>query len=1025
MVLCLSVGLSSAALAQEQTGSLHGTIYDDEGNVLPGVTVTLASRSMMGTKTYVTAETGAFRFPALPPGIYTITAAMPGFKTLTRGEIIIRVGKVVTLNVTMEVTTIEEEITVIAASPVVDVRQTKIAITFDKNLITNIPMARDLDDIVMSSPGAVPFVHSSGQTMPMTHGGSVRGNTYQIEGVNINNPAVMRKMTVFNFDNIDEVEMIVGGQPASVGFTDGVYINVVTRSGGNRLTGSALVYYTNDSLSQQLWTEEHAQAFGVAKPAVDKGLIETSFTLGGPIIRDKLWFFTSYRYYFRDRTSPFIPFTDTFGVYHGPYDVWEREHMPFIKLTAQLSPKFKAMGMFQLTDNMMPATLTGAYMIKESRVYRDHGRSYVGNIGLNYILDQNTFFDLKLGYARAWDPYYMHPDCRSLPRIRDFGVPYRDITTRRYDESYIRFKQQAGLYFTRFQDNMLGGNHEFKAGVEWEHGLANWSTWREDNMHWFIDSREPGNYYYGLVTWKGVPNVGKGRVQFWHMGSEYAASVEDGTVENNNKRYSAYIQDSVTFGKRLTLNLGLRWDRMTGWHPPKDKPVSGNPLSIYIGDKYVVPYTQERWPEYFPDGLNPYREMHYDGWDDIFVWSTIQPRIGFSYDVFGDGKTALKASYGRYAEYLMMQYISSGVNCFAPRQFRFDWYDTNFNEVPDEDDDWVVYSFDYREQTSEFAVMKVDPDTKAPRTNELTVGLSHELFKNFNFGVNFIYKWKSGIFSNALYDPDTKEWWYHPDQAAAERHWIPFTTIIPGTDDYPDQTVTFYVRSKDAPELFYAYSNVLELERKYRGIEFIFDKRMADGWQFSGSVSYSKAYGNVGGIWGESSGQQKYQPNYFVNRWGPHSADRPLAIKLMGTAQLPLGLILSSYFRYYSGSPWERNGSIRPPKSWCSENNGYRTYYSVNLEPQGIRRNKAKSILDIRLEKEFRIGDFGRIGAYIDVLNLLGWSNVSVGRNDVYRYNPSEENVSEPSNVTLQSAYKLISSITGVRQVKVSLRFSF
>lgn len=109
----------------------------------------------MGTQTYVTTDTGSYRFPALPPGHYTIKAEMPGFKTVTRGEIIVRVGMVVTVDIAMEMTTLEEEVTVTAASPVVDVEQTKLAVIMDKELLKNIPMARDLYDIVNSAPGAV------------------------------------------------------------------------------------------------------------------------------------------------------------------------------------------------------------------------------------------------------------------------------------------------------------------------------------------------------------------------------------------------------------------------------------------------------------------------------------------------------------------------------------------------------------------------------------------------------------------------------------------------------------------------------------------------------------------------------------------------------------------------------------------------------------------------------------------------------------------------------------------------------
>ncbi|MFQ5722256.1 MAG: hypothetical protein ACE5GI_07170, partial [Candidatus Aminicenantales bacterium] len=155
------------------------------------------------------------------------------------------------------------------------------------------------------------------------------------------------------------------------------------------------------------------------------------------------------------------------------------------------------------------------------------------------------------------------------------------------------------------------------------------------------------------------------------------------------------------------------------------------------------------------------------------------------------------------------------------------------------------------------------------------------------------------------------------------------------------------------------------------------------------------------------------------------SVDRPLQIKLMGTAQLPYRIFLSAYYRFFSGSPWVRAGYIVPPSSWCAEHNAYRDYYWVNIESRETpRRNRSVNYLDLRLEKEFRLGSFGRLGVYVDALNVLGFSNVSVGQNDVYIYYPVAENDST-GTVRLSSSYKVVSSVSGVRTLKASIRFSF
>jgi len=218
--------------------------------------------------------------------------------------------------------------------------------------------------------------------------------------------------------------------------------------------------------------------------------------------------------------------------------------------------------------------------------------------------------------------------------------------------------------------------------------------------------------------------------------------------------------------------------------------------------------------------------------------------------------------------------------------------------------------YELRDFDLEYAKLRIDPEAKSPYNDEFIVGISHELFADFAFRVNFIYKDKKNILEDALYSPDTGEWWYHLDQAAAQKYWIPFQTTVP-SDVYGDTDLTFYVHKNppDAPPLFYRFSTIPELKRKYWAMEFAFMKRMASGWQMMGSVVYSKAYGNIGSSffdsWGWSGAGD--DPNFFLNDYGRTSMDRPLQIKLMGTAQLPYDIFLSAYYFFFSGTPWYRS----------------------------------------------------------------------------------------------------------------------
>jgi hypothetical protein len=274
---------------------------------------------------------------------------------------------------------------------------------------------------------------------------------------------------------------------------------------------------------------------------------------------------------------------------------------------------------------------------------------------------------------------------------------------------------------------------------------------------------------------------------------------------------------------------------------------------------------------------------------------------------------------------------------------------------------------------------------------------------------------------------ETEEYWYHWDQEATKKYYLPFTCVVPGTGNYPDSEVTIYLQKVGGPAGFYRGTNLPELVSKYQGLEFIFNKRMSAGWQLNGSVVYSKAYGNLGGGYNETAGWtgSGYWPNWYVYRDGRQATDRPLAIKLMGTAQLPWKLLLSAYYRFFSGAPWGRSTTIRHPANWCAANGAVQQDTAVYIEPIDSRRYPASNQLDLRLEKTFDVRRVGTFGIYVDVLNLLGYTYVNVGMNDIARYSPSKPGANEDANVILNSSYKLISSVSGMRSLRLCFRYSF
>ncbi len=1004
LFFALIVGVALGGFAQRQTGAIQGNIVELEGTPVPGATVQIASESMQGTLTYVTAATGSFRFPAVPPGSYKLTVEMPGFKKVVREGITVLVGMTVSLNFTMSAATLEEEVMVTAPSPTVDVVSTKIATVMDSSMLHNLPLARSLSSIVNSVPGAVDSTF---------HGSTVRGSTYALDGVNINDPVSMTPMTDANYDIIDEVEIVTAGLPAEVGYTTGAYINVVTLSGGNKFSGAAQLYYTDKNLSSSLWTDDELAAFGASKPSFDKSFVDASFSLGGPILKDKLWFFSNIRSLKSELTSSFIgPFTDFLGRTHNAWPYKNNNIMGLGKLTYQLSPKLKFMGMLHYANPHRPVESSpGPYTVfLATRDFNE--KAYAGTGIVSYIFNQNAFAELKVGLASTKTAWHLQPEAEDLPIIYNWNTLYESIGSAGENEEQLRKRFQATLSFTFFKDKFLGGSHEMKAGVEFEDAYGDWDIWQKNNLALYYLEGSP--YYVDEASKTGLIYI-----------DAVASAKGSPQVIDKVRRIGVYLQDAVTIAKKLTLNIGLRFDRSWGWKPSITKG-AGNALSVWVGDNVVSPYVKETYPTVFPDGINPFGAFTTTDWKNVMVWNTFSPRLGLTYDPFGDGKTAIKASFSQYSEYMMIDYFRI-VSQLYPRTYGYYWQDMNDNGAADTEDLWTELGYDYRFMSKDFLSEMLDPDTKSPITDEFTVGVTREIHKNFSLGGTFIYKNTRNIFEDGIYNVDNGEWMYNYDQPETKKWWVPFTTIVPGHGDFPDRTVTAYFRRLDSPGIWYRASNIPYLHRKYRAFEFSFNKRMADGWQLMGSVVFSKSYGNAGMNYYYSRGWTGIadKPNSFVNDYGRLDYDRPLIIKLLGTARLPFRFVLSAYFTHSSGSPWGRSGYIIPTSAWAAEKHVRRQYIGVYFDAPGSYRTRASDILDLRLEKEVRLGNVGTIGAYVDVLNLLGYTDVSIGTNDIYIYAPSAENTREPENVTMDSGFGVVNSLSGTRTFKFSLRFTF
>lgn len=959
LILILIIAISSFAYSQKLTGTIKGLVEDNEGTPLPGVSVTATSPSLQGSQSFITTDKGVFRFPSLPPGIYEIRAEIEGFQIVKRPNVIVSVGKSIDITIVMELSLITEEVIVTAPSPMIDTKSSKIAVNYVPDLIRNLPIDRNLSAIINLAPGVV------GGT---SHGGTDRANTYAFDGVNMNDPITNQLITNINFDVIEEVEMITGGPPAEVLVAEGAYINVVTKAGGNKLSGSLTAYFSTEDLVRSVIPEKKINAIGLERLVADKKYLDGSAVLGGPIIQDKLWFFLNGRYINQSRATD-----------NPDYDFDHTEKMIFSKITYQISPNLKLLTMFNLTDIYEPMIEGGLLRAFESTRIIDHERVYVGNGILSWIFNQDTYTDFRFSYVSKLVPYRLQPES-------EFNVYYYDGYTRYWggssgkhggNEDLKADRIQTAVSLTRFQDNFLGGNHEFKVGLEYGNANGSRDTWRPLRI--------------GLYTWNddryNERSFGPYSGFLYHPLT--GDKPGDYVLKNNIIRYGGYIQDSFTIKKRLTINVGLRYDEHRGNQPPTFKAASSDPLAIALR------------PEIHGVRLD-YPEIK-----DIFTWRNLSPRLGISFDIFGDGKSSFKAFYGQFPENLMIDWYKS-LGQLNPTVDGWIWRDLNQNrelDIPPVDSYENLYALDLNPDPTIIDRFR-EKGTKAPYTSEFNAGISHQLFKDFSLGVSFIYKEKERIIMHI--DPIIG-YPHDPDYFVPWEIYDPGYDQIFGTDD--DNTLQVWAEKLPRQMGKLMLQTTPDFRRKYRALELTFNKRMSARWQLSGSVVWSKSWGHESG----TTGLAMRNPSALINKFGSLSNDRPLIIKLVGTVILPFDIYLSGYFRHSDGAPLNRRVKVFLPGTI----DGFSVWRNLGIitDASGTNRDQGSDIMDLRIEKKLGLGKYGELSASLDVLNILGSYNINVDQSGgiLYEDGSYEE---DPYNGNIMS-------ISGSRTVRITFRYSF
>ena len=532
VVLAVALLAVGGLHAQSTTGRIIGTVTDQGGQGLPGASVTISSDVLIGgPRTAIADDDGTFQFISLHPGEYTVQIHDSGFVSQERQEVKVALGGAAALYIAMPQARFESEIEVVAQTPVIDPTQVNTEQVFDLHYMQQAAVGSDNRNylyIVGQAPGV------TGRANPNVLGSTMSENAYFIDGLDTTDPLTGTWGTLYNFDAIAEVEIQTSGFEAEFGRSTGGLINVLTKSGGNRFSGTLDIRYQRDSFQT---SGEHYDA-----SSLESSFQDIAATLGGPIARDKLWFFAAYELVNSERTPSGSPTTRDF----------EGQNYN-LKLTWQMAPSWRLMGRAS-GDPAEIANHNASQFTAPEATSRQKQGADVYAIELNAVLSDSLMWNTVAGAYRAvLDVVPMSGDL-TTPSHFNFGT---FLTTANFPRQQYsnRNRDDLATDLTWFVGN-LAGSHEFKVGVQYsgtEYPGANCYTGTEGGAC----SRGSVGYAYddfGIVD------------EFGNLLFTLPFSMTEVTTvgEQNytGDLYTAYLQDSWRVLSNLTLKVGFRYDQV-------------------------------------------------------------------------------------------------------------------------------------------------------------------------------------------------------------------------------------------------------------------------------------------------------------------------------------------------------------------------------------------------------------------------------------------------------------------------------
>lgn len=641
IVVLLSLLCTLPAFSQtDRTGAIVARAQDSTGAVIPGVEVTVSSPSLIGgARKEITDESGSFRFPLLPPGTYRVSFALPGFKTTNIDAV--ELNATTTRNVVgnLEVASTASEVTITSQAAAIDLESATVGVNISQKMMDELPWSRSLTGMSMMIPGTYSTSFDIGNanfgtssTIAASSGGRSGGNVVMIDGL-------VWCQTYSDYGSFEEMNVSTNAKGADQ-FNSGITISMVAKSGGNAFHGNATAKYQNGSM----------QSNNTTPALIARGLPVgsnkfTHFTdyygdIGGPIFKDKLWFYGAYRQGYQ---GSFIP---GFREYAGgpPAEFSTVLKSPTGKLTYQITPKQKLEVYVSIPDKHQPYRGAGPRTPRNATQDQDSWSSQGPVFTYTNIIDSKTSFTAKLARGGYWWPAYtyglppgkgsnifVNGKVQLIPTIdwlgvKNVGVRVSDTTAGDVDGSFLSnysrpIRWQWNFDVSRFT-KIAGKANEFKVG---------YMGWWDKDYSISFGYPYHQSYQYRSTATEVCPNSEICDAHFLHPFRVTLSDTPNNGADQSAYK-SAYFNDKITVNRKLTINVGLRWDHTSSALPPQGNDGNGPWATKF--------FTTEK--QSFIN--NP------DGTKAVFpTYGMMSPRLSFAYDLTGTGRMAIKASFGRYS----------------------------------------------------------------------------------------------------------------------------------------------------------------------------------------------------------------------------------------------------------------------------------------------------------------------------------------------------------------------------------------